>query len=192
MATLCFPRELLRIDMDITPKLKVDRFAQLASGDLFIFTHENGSCVALKVEDPANDGDKLILPLGPTFPAKIICPTLVGPQSMTVISFERDYILQLPPQASGWLTNEPSPDKHCLVVTDNGIYIRANWSRPDEPFRACYVDIKSGSIRANASQYAKPVGTPAYAIEWALLTNEKDPRAILSYPFDRTRTASLL
>lgn len=55
--------------MDITPALKVGRFAQLTPGDLFIFAHDSGSCVALKVVDPANDGDELILTLGPRFPA---------------------------------------------------------------------------------------------------------------------------
>ncbi len=79
--------------MDTAPALKIDRFAQLAPGDLFIFAHDIGSCVALKVVDPANDGDELILPLGPVFPAAVTGPTLMGPQAMTVVSFEKQYVL---------------------------------------------------------------------------------------------------
>jgi hypothetical protein len=185
-ATLCIPPEQIRCGMDIIPKLNIDRFAQLSAGDLFIFAHDAGACVAIKVMDPNSDGDTLVLPLGPAFPPNIICPTLMAPQGLTAISFEKDYTLRLPSLPRGWLAHEPAPDKHCLVVTQKGVFIRANWSAPNDQFRPCYVDIDSGAVVASSGgyrQYPKPAGIAAYAIEWTLLTNEKDhPRVILAYP----------
>jgi hypothetical protein len=168
--------------MIITPKLKIDRFAQLQAGDLFIFVHKNGPCVALKVEDPANGGDTFIVPLGHLFPSHIAGPTLLHPEGVTVIAFEKNYVLRLPAHPAGWLTDEPPAETHCFVVTDSGVYLRVNWSLPGHSSRACYVDTSTGQIFSNGHEYLRPRGTPAYAVEWALLTDEKEPRVILSYP----------
>lgn len=168
--------------MKVQPVLKVDRFAQLAPGDLFIFNHNNGSCMALKVADPANDGDKLILPLGPTFPAGISGPTLMSPQDMTVVSFGKDYTLKLPTEATGWVVSEPAPNLHCFVVNERGVYARANFAPPGKSFRWCFVEIGSGSILSKESSYIVPASPRAYAIEWALVTDEAEPRAIVSCP----------
>jgi hypothetical protein len=168
--------------MKVESMLKIDRFAQLAPGDLFIFIHKNESCVALKVVDPTNDGDKFILPLGPTFPAATYRPTLMGPKDMTVVSFGKDYTLKLPTQATGWLANEPGPNQHCFVVNERGVYVRANFAPSSEPIRWCYVDIGSGSILSNDRSYIEPVSPSAYAIDWTLLTNETEPRDIVSAP----------
>jgi hypothetical protein len=168
--------------METTPKVRIDRFAQLSPGDLFIFAHENGMCVAIKVVDPANDDDMLVIPLGSTFPTNITCPTLMSEQTMTVIAFEKDYALRLPSQANGWCVDAPPPDKHCFAVTERGIYLRTNFAPTGNPFQACYVDIKSGAVLSNGRQYILPIKPLVYAIEWGFFTNEKDPRVILSYP----------
>jgi hypothetical protein len=54
--------------MEVLSKLKVTRFAQTKPGDLFMFSHDSGTSVAMSVIDPANDGDKVVVVLGPDFP----------------------------------------------------------------------------------------------------------------------------
>ena len=54
--------------MKIAPKLTVTRFEQLTQGDLFIFLVREEAYVALAAEDKNEQGKKLVLVLGPTFP----------------------------------------------------------------------------------------------------------------------------
>ena len=54
--------------MEVLSKPKVIRFAQTKPGDLFMFPLDSGLSVAMSVTDPANDGDKVVVVLGPDFP----------------------------------------------------------------------------------------------------------------------------
>ena len=77
--------------MQVLPVVKIDRFEQLDPGDLFVYPHPNGSCWALKAVDLEANGDKLILPLGPTFPQSTGGPRLLPWQATTTVSFGKDY-----------------------------------------------------------------------------------------------------
>jgi hypothetical protein len=168
--------------VEIIRNPNVTRFGQLQPGELFFFAHQTGLCVALAVSDPANDGDKLAVPLGPIFPAAISCPTLMELSGTTVISFAKNYLFRLPASADGWLVAEPPPERTCFLVTDDGIYLRANFAPRGSDFRPCYIDITSGVICADQSrrQYTRPRGIPAFAVRWEILTDEKEPRLIMS------------
>ncbi len=54
--------------MEIYPPVRVARFEQLDPGDLFVYPHERGSCIALKTEKPANGDRNYMVVLGPHFP----------------------------------------------------------------------------------------------------------------------------
>jgi hypothetical protein len=86
--------------MQTIPKVQIERFEQLSPGDLFIFSYNGKSHLALKAEDPERGRDKYILPLGPTLPTGMSVPTLLGWHAMTVISFGKDYIVRLPTNPS--------------------------------------------------------------------------------------------
>jgi hypothetical protein len=179
--------------MDITPKLRATRFAQLDPGDLFISYDDTGSYVAIAVTDPTNDGDKLALLLGPTCPQYLQFPALTSLRfNAPAISFGKDYLLRLPSSTTGWLAAEPSADRHCLVLTDDDeLYIRSSYTTYDRRMLTCYIGLHNGLIltasSAFQSQYSRPRGICAYAVEWIFSTNEKEPRTILSLPLLGTR-----
>ena len=62
----------------------------------------------------------------------------------------------------------------------------ANFLPVPPSFKACYIDMKDGKILASAqkigAEFLTPRGISGYAVEWALLTKEVEPRVILSYP----------
>jgi hypothetical protein len=66
------------VALEIEPKLRLCEFEELSPGDLFIYFHDNGSCVALKAEDPTQNGEKLIVPFGPAFPRSLERATSVA------------------------------------------------------------------------------------------------------------------
>jgi hypothetical protein len=173
--------------MKIVPSVTVARFEQLSPGDLFIYPHGEGSWVAMKVEDPTRDGDKLMLVIGPTFPAGLSWPSLVQAPTATVISFGKEYILRLPSEASGWMAGSPAPDKCCIGVTEKGAYARASFRPAQSGFQACYVDMATGMIEARGTgrslSFALPPGILTFAVAWELLTSEKEPRVILACPW---------
>jgi len=173
--------------MEITPKLTVTRFAQLDPGDLFIVPNGDEGFVAIVAEDPTQNGEKLMLTLGPTFPAGTSGPRLVHCAGMTVPSLAKAYVLRLPCQPGGWQANEPAPDKSCILVTERSAYWRANFdSARIGAFRACYIDIATGLVqttgRAPFQQFAMPGGPAAFAVAWEIATTEKEPRVLLAYP----------
>jgi hypothetical protein len=172
--------------MELTPALAATRFEKLSPGDLFIYGHENGLSVAMAALDPTA-GDKLILPLGPTFPPNLPSPTVSPPRGRTfALSFGAQYTLRLPTRTDGWTSTEPKLGDHCLLIAEEGVFLRANFA-PMGEFHACYIGMKDGRIFATTGgyrpQFAKPSGELVYALRWEILTTEEEPRTILSYPF---------
>jgi len=167
-----------------TPKLRFCRFEELVSGDLFIYMHDKGSCVALKVVDPTQNDEPLLFPFGPAFPSGSDGSYLLPRQHVDVISYGKDYVLQLPSGERGWSQSEPAADVLCLLASDSGYFIRANCADRFGEFRPCFIDLKTGSILATdqglASAFIRPRGPSAIAIEWQLITPEPEPRVIFS------------
>jgi len=156
--------------MEVSPKLVVTRFAQLDAGDLFMYRLRGDACVGMVVEDPTANGERLQLPLGPTFPQGITGPTVLIAEAVTVVSFGKDFHLRLPVHPGGWVDAEPPSDRHCVVVGSTGIYLRANRSPIQfggDKFRPCYIDMATGLINITGSgafgEFAVPSGAKAYA-----------------------------
>lgn len=171
--------------MHSQPKVKISRIAQLEVGDLFIYPHDCGSCLALSAIDPAMDNDKAMVLLGPVFPRGVVSPSLVTPAQATVISFGKEYCLRLPTQPGGWVATEPSHHQLCLAVTEQATYFRVNFAGQNMPeFHPCYVNIATGLIEAShdGMRYMAPRGIAAYAIAWEIVTTEEKPRIILACP----------
>jgi predicted peptidase len=123
--------------------------------------------------------------LGPGLPREMVA-RIVDPRQMDVPSFGTDYEVRLPADPGGWSIDVPSAEKPCFVLSPQGLYLRANFDANPAGFKACYVDMKDGRILASSkridSELLIPRGISGYATEWALLTKESEPRAILSYP----------
>jgi hypothetical protein len=188
MAALHVTGWLRRKTMEVTPTLKATRFSQLKPGELFMFANKSSSGVALAAADPTRDGEMVMIPLGPELPLEIIV-RILDSQQMDVLSFGTDYEVRLPADPRGWSIQAPPAEKPCFVLaaglSEPKLFLRANFS-PDAEFRPCYIDIREGRILASTSQLRPAFLTPpsifGYAVDWAILTKETEPRVILSYP----------
>lgn len=166
-----------------TPPVAITRFTQLKPGELFLSQQGDASYVALAVAGA--DGDPLMVPLGPGFPDRSDGPSLIGSAGADVISFGKEYLLRLPARPEGWRFTAPDAGTHCIAVTEEGAFIRANFvAKPN--FKPCYVGFETGRIvtagQGRGSAYIEPHGPKAFAIEWELVTREEKPRRILGYP----------
>jgi len=172
--------------VEIVPPLRTARPAQRSAGDLFIFPHDKGFSVALTVKDPA-DNCLTVLPLGPVFPAGLVCPTFTNFQVETAISFGKEYTLRLPPGTRGWVAAEPATEIPSFLVSEDGCLMRAYFDQGGG-LKPCYVTLPESQILTSTESaawppYRKPRNIAAYAVEWEILTAEKEPRIILKYPF---------
>jgi len=177
----------------LTPaSLKVARLATLESGELFLFAHHSStgdtSCVGLVADYRDADPQKLFLLLGPQFPGHITGPHLITSIPATTISFGKNFAIRLPVDPDSWTETEPSHDCNCLLMTDGGVYFRANGNPiPGQGFTSCFVNADGGIVEVIPSlppgRYARPPGTPAYAVKWEIVTTEPEPRTILRYPY---------
>ncbi len=171
--------------MQTIPELRVSRFAQLDSGDLFLWRHAERASVGIVATNPIENGQKLILSLGPDFPQNVIGPLLLDPNGTTVVSFGKEYVLRLPVQPRGSLDTLPASDIRCILVTETGVHIRVNGGLRPGQFHPCYVDLSTGLIVTRGSgasqEFATPSGIPAFAVQWEIVTTEKKPRVILAY-----------
>jgi hypothetical protein len=167
--------------MMIAPKLVVTRYAQLEAGDLCIFPDGDASFVALKVQKP--DGDILVVPIGPRFPGGFEDPSLIDAPAATVLSFGKEYTLQLPTRPESWSFETPGPQTHCIVLTAEGAFLRVNFGLQGQGFRPCYIAMATGTIVQHRMEYIAPPGLKGFVLEWELLTNEAEPRRILAYPW---------
>lgn len=187
MATTGVPLEVgsfRGVALKIEPKLRLCEFEELSSGDLFIYFHDNGSCMALKAEDPTQNGEKLIVPLGPAFPNSVNGPYLLVGRQINVISFGKDWILRFPSHAEGWSRSEPGVNVPCILKTRDGCYLRANFSSRIAEFLPCYMDMSTGLIHASTGglqdRFTRPAGAGMVAVEWELMTVEPKPRLIFA------------
>jgi hypothetical protein len=168
----------------------VTRLSKLNPGDLFVFTHDKSFYIALLVVDPLTN-DKLALPLGPNRFAKMKYASLMAPRlSDTVISFGNDYQLTFPSGTNGWTDEQPRPEDYCLLLSDNEIYIRADFGTlMNHPIPyLCYVDLRTGRIKikgeGQSAQFAMingPEGSYMFLTEWAFFTVEKEPQQIVAF-----------
>jgi hypothetical protein len=186
MAALRGTGWLRRKPMEITPALRATRFSQLKPGELFIFPNDSSSVVALVAADPSRDGDLCAIPLGPALPPELIGRIANLPGHTGVLSYGTEFIVQLPSHADGWPLQVPPPDKACFVLSEQGLYLRANFYPEPPGFQACFVDMKDGKILTPSERIRAEFLTPrnicGFAAEWALLTRESKARVILSYP----------
>lgn len=153
--------------MQVVPNVKVTRFEQLEPGDLFIMLYRDRSCLALKAVDQLGNGDKLILPLDPSFTKRALGPHLLGWQGATAVSFGRDYTVRLPTASEAWAIQAPEYDVFCLAVTSDHIYFRANFSTYENDFRACWVRAADGEVI-----YDRLPPIMAYALQWEIVIED--------------------
>jgi hypothetical protein len=132
--------------METQPHLRADRFEQLHPGDLFIFPFENGPGFALKAFDPAPDGGKFLVPMGPCFPPDDLQPRLMTWQAETTISFGNNLILELSSAPRAWSVEEPGREIVCCVLAGENAYLRANHARSPGRFERCWILVTSGAI----------------------------------------------
>jgi len=171
--------------VEVLMKPKITRFDQTAPGDLFVFSHSEGQSVAITAHDATEASGKAACVLGPSFPLGRTGPCLIRGPGTTLISFEKNFKLRLPTKPSSWSTDEPQPNIICCSVTSSGnVLIRAN-SFSNSASRPCYINIATGEIDHNSGAIAlfNPLNRIAFALEWDILSDEPEPRIILSYPF---------
>jgi len=174
--------------MQTTPPLRAARFAQLTPGDLFICESRDTRWIALVAEDNTqSEPQRLVLPIGPTLPQYMTYPTLMQDFGFTATSYGHDFCLQWPIEPCAWSEEEPPVAVTAMALTENAAFLRCNFSPQPNHFQACFVDLATGKIcsdgKGASGRYIRPPGTRAFASRWALLTLEKPPRTILSYPF---------
>lgn len=172
--------------MKIEPSLRFCSFEELSSGDLFIYVHDNGSCVALKVEDPDQNGQKLVLPFGPAFPRPYDGPNLLRCGGMNVVAFGKDYVLRLPVHPEGWSQLEPAENVLCLLLAERTCFLRANFLPIPNQFAPCYIELCTGLVQVDEQNfrgvYKRPMDLRMVAIEWELMSTELKPRVIFAQP----------
>jgi hypothetical protein len=174
--------------MEIAPSMKSLRFEELDPGELFFMNDGSEYHVALAVRDPnsvknPSARDKMTLLLGPPSSNFKKVPTLTSiVQRTPVVSFGKNYILQLPSDRRLWSATEPSPDARCLVLAGEKACMRAHFPGYGQPPGVqCYIDVKSGELIADKNgRFAYPDGECAYTSDWIFLTAENDARKIFS------------
>jgi hypothetical protein len=173
-----------RTVITVEPWLRSCRFNQLTAGDLFIYMHDNGSCIGLKVVDPTDNDEPLLLPFGPTFPNGLDGPYLLPRQNANVISFGKEYVLKLPVHAEGWSQLEPTKKHSAFLQLAKHISFEQIVLIDPVTFRACYVDLMTGRIQVKENgwhrEVMRPPGAMGVALEWGLMTTEPEPRVIFA------------
>ena len=124
---------------------------------------DEAGCFALKVSRSLDDDDDCFIPMGPAFPEGDQEPRILNWVAETVVSFGRDFLVELPVQLDCWQLEEPPTGTPCLAVEDDQVFIRANSATSSSRFERCFVKLDDGSVVARVS------GVSAYAVRWRLL-----------------------
>jgi hypothetical protein len=154
--------------MEVFPQLAVERFEQLKPGELFLVDMLDTKMVAMKAVDDQQDGDTLMVLLGPSYPRDWRPGYLVPWQGVTVVSFGTRFLLELPHTPDGWSANPPPPEMLALVKTNEEIFLRGYFQQGPSRFADCLVGIKDGNV-----VYNRRLSMPMYASQWAM--SVKDP-----------------
>lgn len=112
--------------MEIVPSVRVTRFEQLEPGDLFVYPHARGSCFALKTAKLANSDRNCIVLLGPHFPYESEESHLLSWDSVTVISYGRDYSILLPDNPDSWFMSGSLRNSVCIAIHDESAFVCTN------------------------------------------------------------------
>jgi hypothetical protein len=166
----------------ITPAaVKSVQGAQLTPGELFTFRDGTTPYLGLVAKEP-NGADKMMIVIGPHSPAVPMVPALHGlPDSLSVVSFGKDFGVRLPCTPDAWLPTEPAVDSPCVVLFGDSLYVRAVHAPAGGSQAIVYCSF-GGEILADAGGFARPDPHGcAYAVQWALLTTEAPARVILSF-----------
>jgi len=150
--------------VEIQPKVKAVRFAQLEPGDLFLIKEDSALTFALKVIDAKNSGDKFALPLGPSFSQELHQPRLYLEPAATTISFGKDFIFQFSYKSDAWLVEEPVNQFYCAALLEDHVYLRANGHPYPGRYVECWIKLYSGMLYWGHLQ-----GITAYSIKWEIL-----------------------
>jgi hypothetical protein len=161
--------------MEIQPRLKAARFAQLEPGELFIFPFSTRTGFALKVIDP-DSGDLFVLPLGPTYFADDHQPRLLVEPAATTISFGRDFIFRFSEKAEDWTVDEPGHEFYCAALVEDEVYLRANGHPFPGRYVTCWIKLNGGGIR-----WGVLPGITAFVVKWDILLPQGNlsPRLIV-------------
>ena len=163
--------------MDLFPQVAIERFEQLKPGDLFLVELLDTKMVALRAVDDQRDGDKLMILLGPNFPAEWRPGFLAPWHGVTVVSLGTNYTLELPCTPDGWSSSPPPPEVLSLLKAGDEVFVRGYFQQQASRFAECLVNVRTG-----AATYQHRPSMPMYASRWAI--SLRDPygarRAVLA------------
>jgi hypothetical protein len=149
--------------MEVFPQLTVERFEQLKPGELFFVELLETKMVALKAIDKEQDGDKLMILLGPSFPRDLRPGTMAPWRGLTVVSFGTNFNIELPCVPDGWSASPPPPEVLSLVRADDELFVRGYFQHGPSHHLECLVNLKDGT-----TVYNRRPSMPMYASRWAI------------------------
>jgi hypothetical protein len=171
--------------MLVSPKMKVERSAQLEAGELFLFDFDGEKFLGFMCDYRDPNQLKLILPLGPKFTGHVDRPRLLN-INVTAISFEKEFAIRLPLSPLAWSETQPPNDQLCLFAVGTTVYFRADGASSGSIFAGCYIDVATGVVETIPTpppgRYQRPSGTGVYTTSWEIVTTEPEPRLIQKYP----------
>jgi hypothetical protein len=152
--------------LEILPQLKIDRFDQLAFGDLFLGEIAGAKTSAIKAVDRSNrSADPVIVILGPAMPKDTLPGTILPRAGLTAISFGQTYRIKLPTHADGWQVRQAPPrEVLALGLVDGVPHVRANFDPYPGQFNPCHLRLTDGELI-----YDSQMAIMAYAIDWEIV-----------------------
>lgn len=165
--------------MEVQPKLNAARFAKIEPGEICIFPFAEGPGFALKIVDPANDGDKFVLPLGPIFSQEGYQPRLLSEPAETTISFGKNFIFRFSVESDAWSVRPPDYQFYCAALVEGRAYLRANGHAFPGRYVQCWVGVADGIIRWGTL----PPGIAAFSVKWEILLPQENlpPRLLVGH-----------
>jgi hypothetical protein len=161
--------------MNVSPKLKAARFADVKVGTLLVFETLQGCAIGLAVA-PSKTKGKCVLSFGSASQQPSDWQVMDHKQDECVLCFP-DYTVRLPP--AGWTLrfSKDMTTTRLLLLCADKLHIRLK----DPTAGIMWIDLASGTIQ---SGLPTPVGASeplACTRSWSLWTNEDRPQEILSF-----------